>query len=151
MYAFNFPGPREWLNRTVRRALAILLLLSALGGCDLFEEAPPADPGVPSVEQRSPVPGAPPIVWVGGSLQEIAEGHLTILGESEAIVRLQRLAEGATRFLVADGDAWRDLSPEETAGLEVGPRVCAEVLLDGTNLVALRVFLDASCGPTGAP
>jgi hypothetical protein len=134
----------------MRRALCVVLLLS-LGGCDLFEGAPPADPGVPSVEDRSPVPGAPPIVWVGGSLQEIAEGHLTILGESEAIVRLQRLAEGTTRFLVADGDAWRDLSSEETARLEVGPRICAEVLLDGTNLVALRVFLDASCGPTGAP
>ena len=136
----------------MRRALVLLLVLSFLGGCDLFDETstPPED-GVPSVEDRSPVPGGPPLVWVGGTLQEIDEGHLTVRDPSEAIVRLQRLSEGATRFLAEESGSWRTLTADEASALEVGEAVCVEVLLDGSNLVALRVFLGASCGPTGAP
>jgi hypothetical protein len=138
----------------VRRALALGLVLAAfaLPACDLFggDPEPPGEPSVPAAGDRSPVPGQPPIVWVGGLLQEIAEGRLTVLGSSEVPAVLQRLAGGATRFLVADGDAWRELEDDETGSIGVGREVCAEVLLDGSNLVALRVFLDADCGPTGA-
>ncbi|MEX2459247.1 MAG: hypothetical protein WD770_09705 [Actinomycetota bacterium] len=138
----------------MRRALALGLIVAVLGlpACDLFggDPEPSSEPSVPAAGDRSPVPGQPPIVWVGGLLQEIAENRLTVLGGSEDPAVLQRLAGGATRFLVADGDAWRELGEDEAAGISVGRRVCAEVLLDGSNLVALRVFLDAECGPTGA-
>jgi hypothetical protein len=143
-----------WFNRPVRRALALALaaVVVALPGCDLFAEDPAPTTGVsiPPPDDRSPVPGQPPIVWVGGVLQEITENRLVVIGSSEQPARLQRLTEGATKFLAADGAGWRELGADEVAGLEVGREVCTEVLLDGSNLVALRVFLDASCGPTGA-
>lgn len=138
----------------MRRALALALALAAfaLPACDLFggDPEPPGEPSLPAAGDRSPVPGQPPIVWVGGLLQEIAETRLTVLGSSEVPAVLQRLAGNATVFLVSDGDAWRELGEDEASAIEVGREVCAEVLLDGSNLVALRVFLDAGCGPTGA-
>jgi len=132
----------------VRRALALGVLLAALPGCDLFaDDAPP--PAAPPAEDRSPVPGQPPIGWVSGQLQEIAEDRITLRVPAGSRVRLQRLSGGTTRFLVREGDAWRELTAEEAGSVQAGQEACAEVLLDGSNLAALRIFLDAGCGPIG--
>ena len=132
-------------------ALALLVLVAALPGCDLLSGGDDSGPSsVPSFEERSPVAGQPPIAWVSGVLQEIGDERVTVRDASETLIAMQRLTGGATRFLSADGDGWRELSEDETATVGVGVDVCAEVLLDGSNFVALRVFLDASCGPTGA-
>ncbi len=139
----------------MRRALTVGLVVTAVGltGCDLLAggDEPPLSPAGASIDERSPAPGQPPIAWLGGRLQEIAPEHITLLDASDNTVRMQRLTGGATRFLRSDdGGTWRELSEDEAAAVEVGGEVCAEALLDGSNFVALRVFLDASCGPTGA-
>lgn len=139
-----------WLNARVRRAAVLVLLVAAaaLPACGLFtdeEPAPPAD----SFEERSPVPGQPPLGWVSGRLQEIADDRITMLDPSQSDVVLQRLAEGATTFLAREDGGWRELTADEVASVQAGRAACAEVLLDGTNLVALRIFLDAGCGPSG--
>lgn len=103
---------------------------------------------VPSVLQIEPQPGGPPVVWVAGTLEELADSLLTIREGEGASIQLQRLAPGASRFLRVRNGQWRELSQEETGQIRAGERVCAEALLDGTTFVALRVFLGAAgCGP----
>lgn len=135
----------------VRRAAIAALLLLPLSGCGwLFGDDDPLPTApVPAADDRSPVPGQPPIVWIGGTVQEIGEARVTIQAGSDTPVRLQRLAAGATTFLADSGGEWRALTDEQVADVDVGVTACAEALLDGTNLVALRIFLGAACGPTG--
>jgi hypothetical protein len=103
---------------------------------------------VPGVPQVQPQPGGPPVVWLSGSLEEIAVSFLTIREGEGASIRLHRLAAGASRFLRVSNGRWRELSLEEADQIQVGERACAEALLDGTTFVALRVFLGAAgCGP----
>lgn len=102
-------------------------------------------PEVPKVE---PQPGGPPVVWLSGSLEEIAGSFLTIREGEGASIRLHRLAAGASRFLRVSDGRWRELSLKEADQIQVGERACAEALLDGTTFVALRIFLGAAgCGP----
>jgi hypothetical protein len=103
---------------------------------------------VPSVPPIEPQPGGPPVVWVAGTLEEIADSLLTIREGEGASIRLQRLAPGASRFLRVRNGQWQELSEEETDQIRAGERACAETLLDGSTFVALRIFLGASgCGP----
>jgi hypothetical protein len=103
---------------------------------------------VPSVPPIEPQPGGPPVVWVAGTLEELADSLLTIREGEGATIQLQRLAPGASRFLRVRNGRWQELSQEETGQIQAGERACAEALLDGTTFVALRVFLGASgCGP----
>jgi hypothetical protein len=107
---------------------------------------------LPTVSQNEPGPGDPPVVWIAGTLEVLEQGHLAVRegsrGEGPRI-RLERLAEGATDFYRLEGDGWRELSTEEVDLLDVGDRTCVEALLDGRTFLALRVFLDSSCGPSG--
>ncbi|HEY1331369.1 MAG TPA: hypothetical protein VGH10_07845 [Actinomycetota bacterium] len=60
-------------------------------------------------------------------------------------VATTRLAEGATTFYEAAAGAWQRL--DSRASVRTGGPVCVETLMDGSNLLALRVFLGATCGP----
>jgi hypothetical protein len=137
----------------VRRAIALTLALAALSlpACDLLSGNDTPSPSIlPSADDRSPVAGQPPIAWIAGHLQAIAENRVTLRDRSDAVVQLQRLSGGTTRFLAPEGSGWRDLGADEVGTVEAGRKACAEVLLDGQSFVALRIFLDADCGPTGA-
>lgn len=128
---------------------ALAVAVAVGGGYLALQGGPEITSGsVPGVPQVKPQPGGPPVVWVSGSLEEIA-GSFLILREGEgASIRLHRLAAGASRFLRVSKGRWRELSLEEADQIQVGERACAEALLDGTTFVALRVFLGAAgCGP----
>jgi len=132
-------------------AVLAAALVVALGACRSPEPAPPG-PTLPGVTQNEPGPGDPPVVWIAGTLEVVEPGHLAIREGSQSEgprIRLERLAEGATDFYRLDGEAWRELPAEEVDLLEVGERACVETLLDGQTFLALRVFLGASCGPSG--
>ena len=64
-----------------------------------------------------------------------------------SVLTVKRLGQAATAFYRVSGDRWDRLGPRAQVG--AGGAVCVESALDGTNLLALRVFLGASCGPTG--
>ena len=64
-----------------------------------------------------------------------------------SVLTLKRLGQGATAFYRVSADRWDRLTARAPVG--AGGSVCVETALDGTNLLALRVFLGASCGPTG--
>jgi hypothetical protein len=59
---------------------------------------------------------------------------------------LTRLGQDATAFFRAAGDAWERVDGSEVGN---GDQACVETLLDGANLLALRVFLGPDCGPAG--
>jgi hypothetical protein len=90
-------------------------------------------------------------VWIAGTLEVLEQSHLAVREGSQAEgprIRLERLAGGATDFYRLEGGGWRELSMEEVDLLDVGDRTCVEALLDGPTFLALRVFLDSSCGPS---
>jgi hypothetical protein len=137
--------------RAVVLGLAVLGIL-AEGPCD--EPIRPVQPArsVPPVSQNEPGAGDPPVVWIGGILEAVEQGQLALREGSQGQgprIRVERLAEGATDFYQLEAEGWRELSPEEVDLIEVGDRACVEALLDGRTFLALRVFLDSSCGPSG--
>ncbi len=87
------------------------------------------------------------MVWVAGELQKVLPQTVVLQGDGGQAVHLQRLSEGATRFYSLDGTRWRRLLPGEVAGIEAGAKACAQALLDGRALVALRVYVGSGCGP----
>ncbi len=103
---------------------------------------------VPAASDTRPEPGDPPLVWVEGTIEELDDSQLEVRdGEGEALT-LERLAAGATTFLRADGDVWRELGPNEVAALRAGEIACVETLLDDRTMLALHVYLDTECGPS---
>jgi hypothetical protein len=86
-------------------------------------------------------------VWIGGTLSEVWTDRLVIHEPLGSVLTLRRLGQGATAFYHVSGERWDRLGARAQVG--VGGSVCVESALDGTNLLALRVFLGASCGPTG--
>jgi hypothetical protein len=104
-------------------------------------------PPVPSGSGSGSTGGAgqPPVVWIGGTLDEIGRDRLVITEAFGSVVTLQQLGQGATAFFQIVGGAWEQLS--EPSSAEVGQPACVEVLLNGQTLLALRVFLGATCGP----
>jgi len=66
-------------------------------------------------------------------------------GGSRVLIR--RLAEGATRFFVMKDGRFERLDEVDAQLIEVGTPLCVESLLDGRELLALRVFIGAACGP----
>ncbi|HEV2906094.1 MAG TPA: hypothetical protein VGZ50_02095 [Actinomycetota bacterium] len=128
-------------------ALAIAVAVGA-GYLALQDGTEITSGSVTGVPQVPPQPGGPPVVWVSGSLEEIAASFLMIREGEGASIRLHRLAAGASRFFRVKDGRWQELPPEEADQVQAGERACAEALLDGTTFVALRVFLGASgCGP----
>ena len=127
----------------------LLLLLGAAGAIAaervVFDERVAE---APAASDTRPEPGDPPLVWVEGTIEQLEESRLEIReGEGEALT-LERLAAGATTFLRADGDVWRELGPDEVAALRAGETACVETLLDGRTLLALHVYLGTQCGPS---
>ena len=102
-------------------------------------------PPAPSLSARPQGSNQPPEVWVGGTLTDVAPDHLKLRDASGAVLTLQRLAEGATVFFRASGGVWRQLDP--LAPISRGQAVCVDTVMAGSNLLALRVFLGAACGP----
>jgi hypothetical protein len=134
----------------VLRGLFLLLLGAGLALAAervLLTGEPAGDAALPPIERTDRGPGDQPLVWLDGTLDELGESELALREGDGPVVRLQRLAQGATRFLRVEGDAWRPLSTDDVVLLEPGNRACVEALLDGRTLVALRVFLGVDCGP----
>jgi len=84
-------------------------------------------------------------VWVGGTLTDVAPDHLKLKSASGSVLTLQRLAEGATVFFRASGGVWQRLDMQAQIGR--GQSACVDTVMAGSNLLALRVFLGAACGP----
>jgi hypothetical protein len=135
---------RTVLPRTF--AFALLLLTCAackeLGGSSAPQGPVPPPPATPDQNLGS---GSPPVVWLGGTLESIANDHIVLKQGDGSEASLQRLADSATKFLHVSGDAWKQFVPP--AGDANSRRACIETLMDGTNLVAIRVFVDVGCGP----
>ena len=102
-------------------------------------------PPVPAIPPESLGASQPPLIWVGGTLSTVATDRLQITEPFGSVVTLKRLGRGATAFFRVSGGEWQRLA--ESSSIGTGAPVCAETLLDGTNLLALRVFLGAGCGP----
>jgi len=129
-------------------AVAILVLGVGLSACTrtrIVERRVGTLPPVPSVTERSLAPSEPPLIWIGGTLSDVTSGRLQIRDSLGSLIVVRRLGAGATAFFRVSAGRWQRLS--ETAGIERGGLVCAETLMDGANLLALRVFLGAACGP----
>ena len=85
------------------------------------------------------------MVWIGGQVTAITQRTVEMEEASGAVVLLQRLGAGATGFFRASRGEWGAVEPGAGAR---GEPACAEVLMDGITLLALRVFLGSTCGPT---
>jgi hypothetical protein len=90
--------------------------------------------------------GEAPVIWVGGTVTDVTDRQLVLKEALGPRVVLKRLGQDATAFFRAAGDAWERVGG---SGVGNGDQACVETLLDGTNLLALRVFLGADCGPAG--
>jgi hypothetical protein len=137
----------------VRLLSAVVLIAMGAAGAiavdRLVLEPSPTASGAAPVTGSEPAPGSPPLVWLEGTMEEVSEGSLSVREGQGALVELERAAAGATRVFRLDDERWAELPDQEAGELEGGPRVCVEALLDGGTLLALRVFLDAGCGPAG--
>ncbi len=109
---------------------------------------PPISQGVPPVPSISPAsfgPNQPPVVWIGGDLSKVSADTVQLREDIGSVVSLRRLGGGATTFFTISGDTWERLAAG--AHVPTNQPVCAETLLDGQNLLAIRVFLGTGCGP----
>ncbi len=150
------PTPAERRRRLVHHAMAALLAAGGLGlGCggSPGPESPggggtssPRLPPPPPTASQSLGPNQPPVIWLGGTVEAATTDRLELQEGSGSIVTLLRLGQGATAFFRVSGDRWVRLPRQ--VDIESGERACVETLLDGTSLLALRVFLGAGCGPT---
>jgi len=102
-------------------------------------------PPVPSAPGQSLGPNQPPIVWVGGEITRLRADRLELREAIGSVLTLRRLGGGATSFYRAIAGSWERV--DRTSEVEAGTRACVETLIDGQNLLALRVFLGADCGP----
>jgi hypothetical protein len=141
----------------------VTLSVAALTGCGKPPTRSPPGPTRSTSPQPSgtdagsePLPPIPsessgaaqaPVVWVGGILTRVTDRQLVIQESFGSEVTLVRLGQNATAFLSPVDGAWERVDPE--TGIGRREQACVETLLDGGNLLALRVFLGADCGPTG--
>jgi hypothetical protein len=86
------------------------------------------------------------VIWVGGIVADVTDRQLVVKEALGPSVVLKRLGQDATAFFRAAGDGWERV---DGSGVGNGDETCVETLLDGENLLALRVFLGADCGPAG--
>lgn len=131
---------------------ALGLCLSGCGGSPRpenpggAETASPRLPLPPPTAGQSLGPDQPPVIWLAGTVLAVTTDRLELREGSGSIVTLLRLGQGATAFFRVSENRWVRLPPQE--GIERGELACVEALLDGSSLLALRVFLGAGCGPT---
>ena len=131
------------------RPFAMALSLVTLLSCGT--SSPAAAPGSALLPPPPPTPrqslgtDSPPVVWLGGTIDRVGDAEVRLHEDDGSVVHLQRLGAGATRFFRVSGGAWAELATQShVAG---GQRACVETLMDGTDLVAIRVFLGSGCGP----
>ena len=105
-------------------------------------EGVPRPPPLPISTQSG---GGLPIVWVGGTLGDVSSERLEIHEDSGSLVTVERLGAGATAFFGLSAGGWTQL--EGAAQVAVGGEVCIQSAMTGGKLLALRVFLGATCGP----
>ena len=86
------------------------------------------------------------MVWVGGTVVDLTDRQLLLKEALGSKVGLKRLGQDATAFFQVAGGKWERVDP--ASAVEKGARACVETLMDGQNLLALRVFLGTDCGPT---
>jgi len=130
-------------------ARAVSLMMSATLLLAACRTAAPASasrvPPPPPTPRQSLGASEPPVIWLGGTLDDVTSERVVMLEDSGSKVSLNRLAGAATSFYRVSGGAWTLLATQ--APVAGGQRACIEALLDGTVLFALRVFLGAGCGP----
>jgi len=122
-----------------------LLTSAACTRTRVVERRVGAFPSVPGITEGSLAPSEPPLVWIGGTLFEVAVGRLQIRDSLGSLITVRRLGAGATAFFKVSANRWERLS--DAAEIRTGGHVCVQTLMDGSNLLALRVFLGATCGP----
>jgi hypothetical protein len=106
---------------------------------------PSALPPIPASSGQSLGPNQPPIVWVGGRITELTANHLELKEAYGSVLTLRRLGGSATLFFRISGGRWGRVDRSDE--VMVGTKACVETLMDRQNLLALRVFLGADCGP----
>jgi hypothetical protein len=141
-------------------AVAAAAILILLVGCskpptadDRRSPSPSPNP-TSSRTKAGPLPPIPsesgggqaPVIWVGGTLTDVTDRQLVLKEALGPRVTLKRLGQDATAFFHTAGDTWERV---DGSGVGAGDQACVETLLDGENLLALRVFLGADCGPAG--
>jgi hypothetical protein len=130
--------------------LACLVATIALIACSGAQDDPTVSvtaglPPVPSLPAQSAEPGQPPVIWVGGTITDLRADRITLREESGSELTLRRLGRDATAFFRVSRGSWRRVASGD--GIDSGEPACVETLMDRTNLLALRVFLGARCGP----
>jgi hypothetical protein len=134
----------------IRRFLLVVVLVGggAAAGYLWRDARAPTPPlgGAPVVQQNHPEPGNPPVLWIAGTIREVATDRITIQEGAGPTLELTRFAGGATRFHRMGPGGWRRIPPE-TAEAGAGEDACVEALLDEGELLAIRVFLEATCSP----
>jgi len=85
------------------------------------------------------------VIWIAGTLSDMSPDSLRVTEPAGSVVSLRRLTGTATSFFRVSGDSWRRIGPDEH--VDTGQHVCVETLMDGSTLLALRVFLGSDCGP----
>jgi hypothetical protein len=135
------------MNRWSRTAGAVTLTVLVAAGCtsNARDQTAARVPLPPPTPRQTLGASEPPVIWLGGILRDVTVDHLLLQEDSGSVATLQRLAEGATGFYRVAGSSWAKLAP--SAQIPAGQRACIETLMDGTNLLAIRVFLGAGCGP----
>jgi hypothetical protein len=139
------PSLRGRQTRAVAGAIAVVLLAAA---CTKNTPAAAPSRGVPPAPPEattSIAPGEPARIWIAGTLTDVTAARIDVREASGQDVTMQRLAAGTTSFYRISNGAWARLAPQ--AQVSAGQAACAEALLAGTNLLALRVFLGTGCGP----
>jgi hypothetical protein len=139
------PTLRQRQTLAVWIALAAVALCVACAGPAPVVKAPTGIPPAPVQGIGSVAPGEPPRVWIAGTLTDVTDSRIQVREASGQDLSLQRLAAGTTAFYRIAGDGWAKLAPQ--AQVAAGQAACTEALLDGRNLLALRVFLGTECGP----
>ena len=136
-------------RRTIRAlTLAALVCVAATAGSCPADGGPASSgrvPPPPSTPTQSLGADSPPVVWLGGTIVEARADRIRLQQGDGSIAALQRLPGSATKVFEIAGDAWAPVAPG--ARVDGGKPACIETLMDGTNLVAIRVFLGAGCGP----
>jgi hypothetical protein len=130
--------------------VATLLTLASFAACtrtvvERSASVPPVVPKPPSPVVHAGGAGQATVAWIGGTLTDVQADRLVLREAAGSMVTLHRLAEGATAFFRVAAGAWHQVAA--SADVEPSQLACIEAAMAGTNLLALRVFLGADCGP----